>query len=669
MPDQHAHCERCAPCVAELSSADERLARLRAEIAIDTEPLVTLTHLLRLCRDEHRVLWEHRQDAVCVAQVQSVLSLLAQAAEPDVDELSAAVRAALVTALKPVPGVPTVVVAHALAGFVDDWYASTFWTSFAGRSPYQPAVGDPVPLNSPDLRGIVNMQPTSPPWRLAQRLDETRHVRLAGAWATEFRVVFDYSRAELLKDIVNSGTTIAVVSPNARLGDFDLGERADLPTFPVVPKVEQAQRELVISLVGQAADAGASIVVLPELAVSAALAEELGDWVRGRSSVQLLVAGSHHVDVGAGVGKRNTAVAWVRGSEAPLQQDKHSPADCPVFEDLVHDGWPELRVHVSSDGWHVALAVCRDLLNPAAVHALTEAGVNLLLAPAMSETLLPFGAPGAQIVGANQAIVAVANGPADWASDTTDASRPIVLAEPALFGHPGLTGQTRLVYRLDPSPGVAFMHVESALVSWSPVQDELDGQGASVTAGRQQEIPAWALSLASRMEEPPAPSRLALTTSLRNAAVLVLLSAGPDGVQVLLTRRSAQLRHHPGEWVLPGGSSEAGDDGPVFTALREAREEVGIDPSRVTVLGVLPALALRDGGWAVVPVVGWLGQLSEPGLDASEVAAWANVSLRDLADGWDGDREGRLGTATAAMIDLLHAALARSARRDAAAVA
>jgi 8-oxo-dGTP pyrophosphatase MutT (NUDIX family)/predicted amidohydrolase len=658
-----ASCERCAPCVEQLSSEQERRERLSAAIAVETEPLVTLTHLLRLCRDEHRVLWEHRLDAPSRARVDAVLLLLTHAAGPGPirGELPGAVRAALVAALEPVPGVPTVVVAHALAGFLDELCSTTFWASFSRRSPYQPAVGDPVPLDNPDLRSVMDMQPTSPPWRLARRLDETRHVRLAGAWATGYRVVFDYSRADALTGIVTGRTTIAVLSPNVDLGEFDLGQRTDQPRFPVAPEDEPAQRSRVLALVEQAAQSGATIVVLPELAVSAALAEELKKCVRPPSSVRLLVAGSQHVDAGDGTGRRNTALAWLRGSDVPLLQDKHSPADSPVVEDLHYEGWPELRVHVSADGWHLALAVCRDLLNPGAVHALAEAGVNLLLAPAMSDALLPFGAPGAQLVGANQAIVAVANGPADWASD----GRPVAPAEPAMFGHPGLTGQTRLVHRLDASPGIALLDVRSALVRWT-AGPSMDGDRSRPTrAGHEHTTPTWARHLARHLDAARHPPRADQPGLMRRAAVLVLLSEGTCGLQVLITRRSAQLRHHPGEWVLPGGSTEAGDIGPVGTALREAREEIGIDPGQVTVLGALPTLALDDGDWLLVPVVGWSALPVVPQADAAEVAAWANVALADLASGRDGGREGQLGTATGVVVDLLRAALARSGRRPA----
>lgn len=54
---------------------------------------------------------------------------------------------------------------------------------------------------------------------------------------------------------------------------------------------------------------------------------------------------------------------------------------------------------MTADGWHLVIAVCRDLLNPNAVHALSEAGTNLVFAPSMSQTLVPFCGPVAQLVG------------------------------------------------------------------------------------------------------------------------------------------------------------------------------------------------------------------------------------------------------------------------------
>jgi 8-oxo-dGTP pyrophosphatase MutT (NUDIX family) len=89
----------------------------------------------------------------------------------------------------------------------------------------------------------------------------------------------------------------------------------------------------------------------------------------------------------------------------------------------------------------------------------------------------------------------------------------------------------------------------------------------------------------------------------RHSAVLVALSAGPDGPSVLLTRRSWQLRHHKGEISFPGGRMDPGET-PVDTALREAHEEVGLDPGSVRVHGELEHLNTVVSRSYIVPKVG-----------------------------------------------------------------
>ena len=89
----------------------------------------------------------------------------------------------------------------------------------------------------------------------------------------------------------------------------------------------------------------------------------------------------------------------------------------------------------------------------------------------------------------------------------------------------------------------------------------------------------------------------------RPSAVLVALADGPGGPSVLLTRRSQQLRHHKGEMSFPGGRMDPGET-PVDTALREAHEEVGLDPSSVRVHGELEHLNTVVSKSYIVPKVG-----------------------------------------------------------------
>ena len=114
------------------------------------------------------------------------------------------------------------------------------------------------------------------------------------------------------------------------------------------------------------------------------------------------------------------------------------------------------------------------------------------------------------------------------------------------------------------------------------------------------------------------------------AAVLAGLIARPEGLSVLLTRRSDALRRHSGQVALPGGRAEPGET-PVQTALREAEEEVGLAREFVDVLGYLDDQVVISG-FRVTPVVG----LVRPGyslrLDPTEVARVFEVPLDYVID-------------------------------------
>ncbi len=124
----------------------------------------------------------------------------------------------------------------------------------------------------------------------------------------------------------------------------------------------------------------------------------------------------------------------------------------------------------------------------------------------------------------------------------------------------------------------------------------------------------------------------------RDAAVLVLFSGPhrdhppggvPEDADLLLTVRAGTLRHHAGQAAFPGGAADPGDAGPVDTALREAREETGIDPVRLHPLATLERMFIPPSGFHVVPV---LAYSPDPGpvmvVDESETAVVARVPLR-----------------------------------------
>ena len=122
-------------------------------------------------------------------------------------------------------------------------------------------------------------------------------------------------------------------------------------------------------------------------------------------------------------------------------------------------------------------------------------------------------------------------------------------------------------------------------------------------------------------------------TGGRESAVLVLFGDGPGGPDLLLIQRSEGLRLHASQPAFPGGTVDAGDGGPVGAALREAVEEVGLDPGGVDVVGALPEVFIPRTGFRVVPVLAWWRRPSAVApVDPGEVAAVERVSVAELAD-------------------------------------
>ena len=116
------------------------------------------------------------------------------------------------------------------------------------------------------------------------------------------------------------------------------------------------------------------------------------------------------------------------------------------------------------------------------------------------------------------------------------------------------------------------------------------------------------------------------STGARPCSCCSAASPAPD---LLLIERAATLRSHAGQPAFPGGAVDPGDGGPVGAALREAQEEVGLDPASVDVLGTLPDLFLPPSGFVVTPVVAWWRAPHPVGVvDTAEVASVVRVPAR-----------------------------------------
>ncbi|HEY9040299.1 MAG TPA: CoA pyrophosphatase [Roseovarius sp.] len=113
---------------------------------------------------------------------------------------------------------------------------------------------------------------------------------------------------------------------------------------------------------------------------------------------------------------------------------------------------------------------------------------------------------------------------------------------------------------------------------------------------------------------------------LRPAGVLVPLMMRPEGARVVLTQRSSVLKHHPGQIAFPGGKQDEGDANVTAAALREAREEIGLYPGNVEILGYLPTHETVTG-FTVTPVVARILAPYTPVPEEAEVAEVFDVPL------------------------------------------
>jgi 8-oxo-dGTP pyrophosphatase MutT (NUDIX family) len=149
-------------------------------------------------------------------------------------------------------------------------------------------------------------------------------------------------------------------------------------------------------------------------------------------------------------------------------------------------------------------------------------------------------------------------------------------------------------------------------------------------------------TLADLLLDPEAASRIELRGTVPSA-VLVALYERDGELYTVLTERRNDLSRHAGEISFPGGRHDPDDADLVATALREADEEIGLRPSKVTVIGGLQPTPTMVTGYAIYPFVGMISPKQRWRPNGGEVALVLELSLAALAAGYERRRIVRRG--------------------------
>lgn len=176
--------------------------------------------------------------------------------------------------------------------------------------------------------------------------------------------------------------------------------------------------------------------------------------------------------------------------------------------------------------------------------------------------------------------------------------------------------------------------------SFDPQSLPVDAIAGEAALGHERMLEDW---LRQRFAAPPewkpetADESLFARPDMTAASVLVPLVQRPDGLHLLLTRRTDHLSAHAGQISFPGGRAEPEDASAIDTALRETEEEIGLARSHIDVIGLLPDY-VTSSGYQVTPVVGLVHPPFELAPDPNEVADVFEVPLAFLMDGMNHQR-------------------------------
>lgn len=339
---------------------------------------------------------------------------------------------------------------------------TTAWAAAHGGA-WEPADGDWFPVvDWPDTDAwALSTRPSA----LLADPDQFPHLRQyrtpTGPEGVAIR--FDPSAWAALEGALSRLGTAATIHPNLSLDELDIP--AGPLVFPVAPN-HRDQPQIVTAMVRSALDAGAAIVVVPELAVTPATIEALLQLIDNQWEPVIVTAGSQHTTDNRGR-PVNESVTLL--PEIELTARKMVP-----FTQHVGRGRPSkeaiapvertITVHIAGR-WRFATVICKDLLDTAVTDALAYTGVNAVIAPAFSDRTDDYIAVAADLVRRTQGMVVMANNPARFTT------QPVVPA--AVVGQPVAGAYTQTWPEPgQPRPdqrGTVVFDLGSASPSWHPL--------------------------------------------------------------------------------------------------------------------------------------------------------------------------------------------------------
>ena len=116
------------------------------------------------------------------------------------------------------------------------------------------------------------------------------------------------------------------------------------------------------------------------------------------------------------------------------------------------------------------------------------------------------------------------------------------------------------------------------------------------------------------------------------SAVLILLFPSEGQLYICLIRRPTTMKNHAGQIAFPGGRKEKDDKDLIYTALREAEEEIGLGRESAEILGLLSPVYVQVSDFLITPVVGWMAHIPKIRMDSREVDEVIYISLEALTD-------------------------------------